>query len=156
MPRVELRRPRPSDCETLALRLRASDALEVKRSSGLEPFEVLVESSRASAGRNGTLLFDGEIAAMYGLVKPDILGDIAVPWLLTSDVVERHPGTFFRIAKTVVDAWAEKNPVLVQMVDNEYEGAKRFLEALDFRIYPPQAHGPFGAPFCPAVRKSNV
>jgi hypothetical protein len=153
MPRVELRKPRPSDCERLALRLRAADSLEVKRSSGLEPFDVLVDSCRASAPRCGTLLIDDEIAAMYGVAKPDILGDIAVPWLLTSDVVERHAWTFFRIAKVVVDAWAEENPVLVQMVDNEYEGAKRFLKALGFKIYQPQAYGPFGSPFCPAVRR---
>jgi hypothetical protein len=152
---VELRKATRADCESLALRMRAADALEAKRSSGLGPLDVLLRSCEASDGGGGTLLIGGEIAALYGLVKDDIISHVAVPWLLTSDVVERHRLTFLRIAKVVVDRWSEKNPVLVQMVDDQYEGAKIFLRALGFKIYPPVPHGVARALFCPALRTKH-
>jgi hypothetical protein len=155
MPRVEMRRITREDCEAIAPRLRSADALEIQRSLGEPGLAVLLRSVEASE-RSGVVLFDGEPACAYGLVRPDVIGPFAVPWLLTTDVVERHRFTFFRIAKAVVDLWAEENPVLFQMVDDEYEGAKLFLRKLGFQIYPPVPHGVSRAPFCPAVRQSNV
>lgn len=152
MPGVELRKITMEDCEALAPRLRAADALEIKRSAGQTSLAILVKSVEASEGRAGVVLFDGQLACAYGLVKPDLMGPVAVPWLLTTDVVERHKLTFFRIAKAVVESWAEESPVLFQMVDDTYEGAKFFLRALGFRLLPPVPHGVSGSPFCPAIR----
>jgi hypothetical protein len=72
--------------------------------------------------------------------------------MLTTDVVEKHRLTFFRIAKVFIDSWAEKHPVLLQLVDVEYVAAQEFLKRCGFRIFPPVKHGPEGALFVPAVR----
>lgn len=154
MTRVELRLATPPDAEALARTMRKADALEVRRSCGLEPLAVLQKSMEASGGTSGALLLNGELAAIYGIV---VTQELAIPWLLTSDVVERHKRAFFRTAKTVVDLWASEHPVLLQMVDDEYKGAQVFLERLGFRLHPAVPHGPFGAPFRPALRtKDNV
>ncbi len=152
MPHVEVLKATISDCEALAPRMRPADALEVRRSSGYGPLEALVHSVIASEGRASALYIDEEPAALYGIAKPDLLGPVAVPWLLTSDAVDRHPVAFFKLARTVVDRWAEEYPVLFQMVDEEYVAARRFLQRLGFAIYPPVRHGAAGALFCPAVR----
>lgn len=144
------------DVEAIAPRLRAADALEIQRSIGEPALAVLQRSVEASNGRAGVVLFDGQLACAYGIVQHDTLGTAAVPWLLTTDVVEKHKTAFFRIAKFVVDKWAEEYPVLVQLVDDEYEGAKAFLRSLGFQLQTLVKHGPSGAPFRPAVRTRNV
>lgn len=156
MPKVQLRKATTADCQALAIAMRAADALEAKRSCGLGPLEVLLRSVDASDGRAGALLLDGKLACIYGLVKADVITPVAVPWLLTSNVVEQNKKTFLRIARVVVDRWAEEFPYLVQMVDKDYGAAQFFLQKLKFRIYPPVPHGPEGALFCPAVRTKCV
>lgn len=153
--RVELRHATDADLLAFAPKMRGADALEVWRSCAKSPLDVLRESANASGGAR-VVLFDGEMAAVYGISVPDVIGNIAVPWLLTSAVVERHKLTFFRIARAIVDRWAEEHPVLLQMVDDEYLGAQLFLKSLGFQLHPPMPHGPFGAPFRPALRMKHV
>lgn len=153
---VEVRPATIADCEALAPRMRYADALEVKRSAGFAPLEALVRSYVETNGRSTAIYFDGEIAAVGGIVPVPALGPVAAPWLLTSDVVERHPVTFFRIAKATIDIWNRDYPVLMQLVDEEYVAACRFLRRLGFTLHPPVKHGPSGAPFLPAVRSRHV
>jgi hypothetical protein len=155
MPHVEVRKATLADAEVLAPKLREADVIEVRRSAGYAPLEALVRSVVASEGRALTLLFDGEIAAMGGLATPGLIAHIGVPWLLTSDLVERHPVTFFRLAKAAVEHWSKECPTLFQFVDEEHVSARRFLTHLGFTIHKPVIHGVARAPFCPAVRSSS-
>lgn len=154
--RFDVRKATVADAEELAPRMREADAVEVRRSAGFAPLEALVRSLLESDGRAFTLRLDGQVAAMFGLVKPDILGVVGIPWLLTSDLVERAPVAFFRAAREMVDLWSAECPTLLQFVDEEYTAARRFLARLGFTIHPPVRYGPEGAWFCPAVRSINV
>jgi hypothetical protein len=151
MPRVEFQRASVEGLAAVAERMRAADALEVKRSLGVSPEEAL-RISVSQSDSAGLLYIDGEPACAYGLAIPETAGAVAVPWMLTTDVVEKHRLTFFRIAKVFIDSWAEKHPVLLQLVDVEYVAAQEFLKRCGFRILPPVKHGPEGAFFVPAVR----
>jgi hypothetical protein len=155
MPHVEVRKATISDCEALAPHMREADALEVKRSAGFTPLEACVQSVIASKGDAQALYIDGELVALFGIVRAEMLG-VAVPWLLTSDAVERHRGAFFRFALATIDRWAEEHPVLLQMVDEEYVSARLFLQRLGFTIHPPVTHGAARAPFHPAMRSKHV
>lgn len=155
MRRVQVRTATVQDAEALAPQMREADALEVFRASGLEPLPAVLRSMESSFGEPGAILFDGDVAALYGITKADALGSVMVPWLLTSHHIERYKGDFLRIGKVVVNRWAEQHPVLMQMVDVEYRGAQEFLRALGFELFPPVPHGVFGAPFRPALRVSK-
>lgn len=144
-----------SDAEELAPRMREADALEVRRSAGFAPLEAIVRSMLASGDRAHTLWLDGQVAAMFGLSRPETLKSVGIPWLLTSDLVERAPVSLMRLGLATVAEWSRDCDALVQFVDEEYTAARRFLARLGFTIHPPVRFGPEGAMFCPAVRATN-
>jgi hypothetical protein len=156
MAHVEIRRASIADAEFIAPRMREADALEVSRSGGYAPLEALVRSFMASEGTARTVVVDGEPAAMYGLVRLNAVSPIGVPWLLTTDAIERAPVAFFKAMRATLDGWLEVFPTLVQFVDEEHVSARRFLQALGFAIYPPVIHGAARAMFSPAVRSRHV
>lgn len=156
MAHVEIHKATVADAEVMAPRMREADALEVYRAAGFAPMEALIRSMMESDGRAHALYFDGEPAAMFGLVRPEVLGPLGIPWLLTTDAFGKHPVTAFRIAKAMISEWSKECPVLLQMVDEEYVSARHFLKRLGFTIHPPVPHGVARAPFCPAVRSSHV
>jgi hypothetical protein len=153
---VEIHKATFDDVVALAPRMRPADALEVKRAAGFSPIKALAESLAASGGRAWATYFDAEPVAMFGLCQPELLGPTAIPWLLTGYGVEKHPTTFMRLARSLVDKWAIEFPTLIQFVDEEYVQAQRFLRHLGFTIYPAVEHGVERAPFCPAVRSRHV
>jgi hypothetical protein len=145
-----------ADILALAPVMRAPDALEARRAAGLSPEGALRESVEASKGRAWAAWFDGQPACMFGLAQPSMLLDAGIPWLLTGPAVEKHPKAFFREARRAVERWGRLFPVLFQLVDVEHVGAQRFLGALGFEFEAPVPHGPEGALFIPAIRRSFV
>jgi hypothetical protein len=145
-----------ADAVELAPNLREADCREVMRAAGFTPYEALAKSLAATAPRAWAVRFDGELACMAGIGGTDLIGGAGIPWLLTGHAADRHPLAFMRLASGLVDRWADEFPVLVQMVDTEYPGGARFMEALGFTILPPQPHGPGGHPFLPCMRFRNV
>lgn len=151
-PVVSVLRATPADIDAFAPLMRPADAAEVMRSGGLTPRAALEQSVAATAPRVWTVRFDGEPVAMCGISSVDLVGTVAVPWLLTGQGAGRHPREFLRLARSVANAWADEFPVLFQYVDEEYASAHRFLRALGFTLYPPVAYGVAGALFRPAIR----
>lgn len=144
------------DALVMAPMMREADALEVRRAGGYTPEAALLASLEASHGRAWSAWADGQPLALFGIVQPEVLGHVGIPWLLTSTAIEKHRKSFLRIARDVVAAWSSEFPTLLQFVDAEYVSAHRFLRALGFTLYPPVEYGPLGAPFLPAVRSQNV
>ena len=101
-------------------------------------------------------MIGGEVAAIVGLAVPCVLGGIACPWLLTGRPVDRHTRTFLRETAKGVARMQAEYPVLLNMVHAEYRQALRWLGWLGFEIGPPRPHGPYGAPFCPAILKPET
>ncbi len=138
---------RPAHAELLAPTMRREDVAEVLAFGGFSPLGALLDSLRLS-DRAYAVSFDGELAALFGIVPGPFLSREAVPWLLTGEAIERHPVSFWRASREVVDYWAQQYPVLVQWVDARYERALRWAARLGFRVAAPAPLLPGGLPFC--------
>lgn len=131
----------------LAPRLRAADAAEVLASGGYDPLSALIESVEASDGA-WAAFFGEELGCLFGVSRGPFLSFRAYPWLLTSDVVERHPKVFLRACKIVLAGWVERYGTLEQAVDARYRVALRWAAHLGFEVDPPLPFGVAGLPFC--------
>jgi hypothetical protein len=146
-PNVQIVRAEDAHCQELAPRMRVEDRAEVWASAGLDPLEALRVSVKASAVAYAAL-FDGEVAALFG-VSPagSVLGTAGVVWALTGDLVERHPRAFLRYSEPVLAHLLEHYPLLMNMVDDRYSGALRWVKWLGFTVGPPEPFGRQGRPF---------
>jgi hypothetical protein len=127
--------------------MRPEDAAEVLAFGGYSPLAALLDSLRLS-DRAYAILFDGELAGLFGIVPGPFLVGEAVPWLLTGDAIERHPVSFWRASREVVAYWSKRYPVLVQWVDARYARALRWAERLGFNVESPAPLVSGGLPFC--------
>lgn len=131
----------------LAPLMRPADAAEVLASGGYQPLDALLDAMAWSAESYAGYI-DGELACLFGVVPGTFLTGEAVPWLLTSNVVQRKPRAFLRASREVIADWLGKYPMLVQQVDARYEQALRWAERVGFNVEPPAPFGISGEPFC--------
>jgi hypothetical protein len=135
----------------LARVLRPLDRVEIETAG------VSVNRALYRAFRNSILVrtaFVGDdIAAIWGLcvgmrsgVSP--LSDLAVPWLHTSDAIERVPVSFLRIARQQLDEMKRNRCRLESFVAADYKQAVKLLRKLGFTVEPPAPIGVRAAPFC--------
>ena len=132
-------------------RMRPEDAAEVMASHGLSPVEAIIESW-ANSKEAWTVRFNGEVAAMYGIVLTPwgtALTPVAVGWLLTTTAVDRHPVTFFKESKRIVKELAERYGVLTNFVDARYGKALNWARRLGFDVQQVITFGRNGEPFNP-------
>ena len=144
----------------VAARMRPADRQEVLASAGFTPEQALRESMAVSVFAR-VLVLGGEVAGMFGVAAdvvqapgglvrvrdgPNGIGP-AVPWAMTTVVVDRHPIEFWLASKRILAALRGPFPVLVQRVDARYGAALRWLARLGFTIGPPEPWGRYGLPF---------
>ena len=132
----------------LAPRMRAADAAEVWASGRLSPLEAL-ERSLALSPMAWVGMVDGEPACIFGAASASLLGGEGVPWLLGSDLIERHQRAFLRRNREYVRQMQAAFPVLRNMVDARNEVSIRWLRWLGFTIEPAVRWGAAGMPFHP-------
>jgi len=147
MTRVELIPATEAHARELAPRMRAADAAEVLASGNYSPLEAALESVDASPGRAWAVLFDGELGALAGVAPDFKVPGRGFPWLLTTDLVERHRAPFWRACRRTVHAWLDEFQVLEQAVDARYDVALRWAARLGFKVYEPQPFGLNSLPF---------
>lgn len=91
--------------------------------------------------RNMTALFDGKVAAVWG-VGGSYMGGTGQPWLLTSDEVYKiSPLKFTRIYQKEVYKMLELFPYLMNYVDAGYNEAVRLLQIVGFELGEPEKLG---------------
>lgn len=147
--KVEVVKPTEALVAELAATMRAGDIAEVY-ALGMSPQRAL-ENSLDRSHAAGAILFDGKVAAIYGLIYvegPTVAGSKrALMWVLTSTVVDAHPLTFWRLSKQMVKALRSEFDVIFNDVDARYFAAVRWLKALGFELSPPRPHGQNRVPF---------
>jgi hypothetical protein len=107
--------------------------------------EALLFSLRASEVA-GTVLVDGEPAAMFGAAPVVGSEKTAIVWLLCSDLIERVPMQFCRACRTELGILHRRWPVLLNAIDARYARSLRWAEWLRGVLGPPV---PFGAALMP-------
>lgn len=129
----------------VASRLRLEDALEARALSVLSPLEV-VRGSIALSFSAWTWKVDDEPGCIFGLAG-DMIGQSAMPWLLTTDLVKRHRKAFWRDSREVVRLMRETHPDLSGYCDARYAASVGWLKRLGFALDGPMQLGPFGMLF---------
>lgn len=139
--------------EELSPRIREIDRKEIWRAAHITA-EAAIESGLTDEAY--ALYFNDEIALIFGCKPITILSDEACPWMIASDLIERHPLVFLRKCKPTVDYWHKKYRTLINFADNENETVKKWVAWLGFTVYKPAPYGIEGALFCEFRRSRNV
>jgi len=130
----------------MAPRMRKEDAAEVWASLHAGPLEAL-EISLSWSLFAWTWMVGGEPAAMFGIGTADVMGTTGIPWLLSTDAVERFSTTFLRGCKRNLRTLLRTFPHIENYVDARYTRCIRWLEWLGFSIGEPVPFGKEGLPF---------
>ncbi|CAB4149598.1 hypothetical protein UFOVP555_12 [uncultured Caudovirales phage] len=144
--KVEVRFLAPGDIEAVIAGLRQADYDEVLASSG--DVERTVRESPACSNWTLTFLVDGEIACVMGLAPIDgLLGTRAAPWMLGTDVLDRHPGALMKTCPRYIAGMLSSYPHLLNFVDARNTRSIRWLKRLGFKILPAVPYGAAQLPF---------
>jgi hypothetical protein len=93
-------------------------------------------------------LWGGKVGAIYGTAPAPRYGrDVAVVWMLTSPLVERHQKSFLRAARVELARLLDRWPILINLIHTACATALRWARRMGARIGPPITWGPVGAQF---------
>ena len=81
-----------------------------------------------------TARHDGRPEAMFGLTVTSALGGEAIPWMLGTDEIYRHPREMIRWGESLVKRWLDSFPHLENLVSVENAAAIRMLRRWGFTI----------------------
>lgn len=128
--RITYRPATPEDATELAPKLRQSDIAEMALTWAGSPEARLAESVRASA-ESWALLIDGEIEALFGLVRYPMVN---VPWMRCSAAVAGHTRELLSHARAWLDSVRVADVPLANTVALNNAEAMTMLEHLGFVI----------------------
>lgn len=136
--------PISADIVELASCLRRVDLAEVV-ALGRAPATALADGIRTAREAWTVRDAEGRIICMAGVSPYSLIGNTGVPWLLGTELVNRHKRTFMVETRRVVTRWLTMFDVLRNVVDARYVAALRWLDWLGFEFGPPfvLAHGVF-------------
>lgn len=117
----------------LAVTLRPEDAAEVL-AQGLGTPTSALDLSLAFSDLAWAALYDGKVAAMFGLKKDS--ESSAEVWFLTGTVFLAHARHFIKPARLIVRRLATAFGRLWLRIDSRYEGAVRLASRLGFEVSP--------------------
>ena len=126
--------------------MREADRQEVWAINRFTAFNALTESVGRSVNVK-TALVDNKVLAIFGIGTLTFLSRTAVPWVLTSNEVEKHRRMFLQYSKWWIEEVRKEYPLLVNIVDGRYIKALKWLKWLGFEIGPALPLGVDGALF---------
>jgi hypothetical protein len=132
----------PEHAVELLHHMREADVAEV-RAGGMEPRDALYQSIIQSAQAH-TLLFDGRVACMFGVVENPPCHSV---WMLSATPCSKHPKAFLRASRFLVRELLRTYGCLTNVIDANHTAALRWAQWLKFELSPPEPFGPHGAPF---------
>jgi hypothetical protein len=144
---IEIKKATFRDADELAPIMRKEDMAEVAAADGFTAQDAL-ETALGMSKEAWTARVHGEVMAIFGVADMNVLTGYAVPWALTSPVVDRYPKEFYYHSKRVVRIWRSRYAFLFNMIDARYEKALRWAKKIGFEVGEPQPFGKAGLPFC--------
>jgi hypothetical protein len=151
---VEVRPVREGDAEALAAALRQADLDELEAVRGPGDVAEAIRHALRDSALCWAAEADGELMCLFGVAPLTALGDIGVPWMLGTPVVDRNGRALTRLARAYIARMLEAFPTLANGVDARNVKAVRWIGVCGFTIMPPQPAGPAGMPFHPFVMKA--
>jgi len=119
----------------IAMDMRAEDIEEIRTISNWGPTAALTHSfNMTDPDKRFTGIIDNRPVCMFGFACPNLLLDVAVPWLLTSNAIEKHKKAFMRYSRMVMQQAQKDIPFMVNYVDAKYERAIKWLKWLGFTV----------------------
>lgn len=137
---VRFERPTPENLDFIAARMRRADVVEVMAAGRRSPREAVLKSVELS-DRCSVALINGEPCAVFGLVIANVVTGWGVPWLLGTDLIDRHKKLFVEHTRTGVREMLEICPILINYVHAENLKSIRWLKTMGFTV---EAAEPFG------------
>jgi hypothetical protein len=127
----------------MAPRLRAADAAEIWATAGMTALDHLEYAIVVSVSALAWIV-EGEVACLFGVAAPAVLGAVGHPWLLSTAVVVRHPMPFLRRYRPYLEHLLALYPVLMNYIDARYAMAVRWVRWMGFTVAEAVPFGPFG------------
>jgi hypothetical protein len=124
--------------------LRRADAEEIWAGTGLDP-ALAVCFSICSSEPGWAAELRGEPIAVFGARRAG--PGIGIPWLLTTDAIERYPVHFYRVSKGIIEEIKRRYGLLVNWVHADNKLSVRWLDWAGFEIEPAAPMGPRGRLF---------
>lgn len=143
---IEFVQPTEAHVAELAAHMRQADRDEL-RAAGLTDCRKSLNDSLAVSSHMATILIDGRVAAIFGLVPLSLLGGTAAPWLLGTDLVVVHRRALMRRAPPYIAQMLRIYPHLFNWVYMGNGLAVRWLRRAGFDLHPPTPHPLTGEPF---------
>ena len=152
---IAIRPANPDALTHIARHMRVADRQEIWAAGHRTPIQALERAARLS-NQVWVGCAAGEPGAVWGVAPASLLGETGIPWLLGTDLIERHAVAFLRGCRGALDDLQRGFLVLRNLVDARNGLALRWLRWLGFTIEPAVSHGPEGLPFHPFWRQVDV
>lgn len=119
--------------EQLAPRLRQTDALEMRRASGLSAFDGLKRAVDVSFSCHAVIV-NGQVEAIMGVARAGVMATTGCPWLLMAETAPDHKDVFRDLVPKVIEYWQSLFDHLENWVDAENKIALRWLKRIGFTL----------------------
>ena len=127
---IEVRPTKPEDASRMAPRMRQADIDEIRASSGLNHYEGLQQSVKASVECYTAWIGNSPIA-IFGISATDN-ESIACIWMLGTDIIKEHRIEFLRKSREWVDEFQNTYSVLFNNIDARNTVHIKWLQWLGF------------------------
>ena len=117
----------------LADNMRQADIDEIKASHGVDPLKGSIISFRSSESCF-TGMVDNRVGCLFGTIRGHVMSDRGMPWLLTTDLVERYALQFLLGSRDVMIQMKRAFGFLENWADIRNEVALKWLRWMGFRM----------------------
>jgi hypothetical protein len=138
----------------IAVNVRPEDRAELWAAGCIGPAEAM-EKSLARSSCAWTGFVEGVPVAMFGVCPGSIITGTGIPWMIGTNLLDRHARTLMVRSKRHIQRMAQGFDRLENYVDSRNVKAVRWLAWLGFTILDPVPMGPFGVPFHRFIMKGR-
>lgn len=120
--------------------VRQADIDEITEALGVDMEKALIDGVTRSLNVK-KIVVDGLVVAVFGDAVYSVLGSVGVPWLISTNHVERHARAFLKVCKPEVQSMLSRHEHLMNYVDARNTAAIRWLKWLGFHFAPAAPYG---------------
>ena len=90
---------------------------------------------------------DDKLLCLTGVIPYSELSDTAVPWMLSTNELTKHPRDLVYYSKQLIGKWLEEWPKLENYIDARYTKSLNWAKHVGFTIHDPMPYGVEGRLF---------